>query len=327
MVIKGIIYKITNKVNGKVYIGQTIQSFKRRIKSHKSHLQSQKHHNELLQKAYNKYGWSAFEAEIIETCDVDKIDARERFWISEYKATDHSLGYNFESGGNVLKKHNPSTIKKFILSSRGENNKIKACHIEAIKRRIIAGDSLTDVANDFGVSKSCIYRIKNLQNWEYIAPELNEMLINTDTSRKIKHLTDEQKDECRSRIAQGEPPFTLSQEYGIPYKRFSEYFQNEIDDVCANLKASKETAIKMFFDNKPVKDILDKTGLSYPQYKKVTAGMIEERRKRNILYVGKQKAKGKTNSELAKELNVNRCTITVYIKEYNQKYANTVINH
>ena len=41
----------------------------------------------------------------------------------------------------------------------------------------------------------------------------------------------------------------------------------------------------------------------------------------------KAKAEGKTNYELAKELNVNRCTITVYIKEYNQKYANTVISH
>ena len=324
---KGIIYKITNKLNGKVYIGQTVQTFKRRIKSHKSHLQCQKHHNELLQKVYNKYGWEAFEAEIIETCDVKDIDERERFWISKYKATDHDFGYNFESGGNELKKHNLSTIKKFILSSRGENNKIQASDVETIKRRLIEGDSLTDVARDFAVSKSCIYRIKNLQNWEYIAPELNEILINTDTSRKINHLTDAQKNDCRRRIHQGEPPFTLAQEYNIPYRRFSKYFQKEIDDVNAILKTSKETAIKMFFENKPIKSILDKTGLSYPQYKRVTAGLINERRKRNVLYVGKQKAKGKTNSEIAKELNVNRCTITVYIKEYNQKYANTVINH
>ena len=47
----------------------------------------------------------------------------------------------------------------------------------------------------------------------------------------------------------------------------------------------------------------------------------------NVLYVGEQKAQGKTNGEIAEVLNVNRCTITVYIKEYNQKYANTVINH
>jgi group I intron endonuclease len=324
---KGIIYKITNKLNGKVYIGQTIQSFKRRIRSHKSHLQSQKHHNELLQKAYNKYGWDAFEADVIEVCDVDDIDARERFWIDRYNATDHDFGYNFETGGNKLKKHSPSTIRKFILSSRGENNKIQANDVETIKRRLIAGDSLTGIAKDFAVSKSCIYRIKKLQNWEYIAPELNDLLINTDTSRKIKHLTDMQKDDCRNRICQGEPPFALAQEYGIPYRRFSKYFQKEINSVSTSIKASKETAIKMFFENEPIKYILDKTGLSYSQYKRATNGLVDERRKRNVLYVGKQKANGKTNSEIAKELNVNRCTITVYIKEYNQKYANTVINH
>lgn len=324
---KGIIYKITNKNNGKVYIGQTIQAFKRRIKSHRSHLQNQTHHNELLQKAYNKYGWDAFEAEIIETCDVDEIDAKERFWISQYKATDRAHGYNFESGGNVLKKHNPSTIQKFILSSRGENNKIQAADVETIKRRLIAGDTFTDIAKDFNVSKSCIYRIKNLQNWGYIAPELNEQLINTDTSRKIKHLTKTEKADCRRRILQGESPFTLSQRYNIPYRRFSQFFQKEIADTNAAIKTAKETAIKMFFDNIPIKEILDKTGLSYSQYKKATSGLLEERRKRNVLYVGEQKAQGKTNGEIAEVLNVNRCTITVYIKEYNQKYANTVINH
>jgi predicted transcriptional regulator len=63
------------------------------------------------------------------------------------------------------------------------------------------------------------------------------------------------------------------------------------------------------------------------EYLKWVDFLREERRKRNVLYVGNQKANGKTNSEIAQELNVNRCTITVYIKEYNQKYANTVINH
>lgn len=324
---KGIIYKITNTINGKVYIGQTIQSFKRRIKSHKSHLQSHKHHNELLQRAYDKYGWDVFEVEIIEKCDSENLDERERFWIDKYDATNHELGYNFESGGNALKKHNASTIKKFILSSRGENNKINANDIPDIKRRLIDGESLANVANDFKVSISCIYRIKNLQNWEYIAPELNELLIATDTSRKIKKLTESEKSDCRRRIASGDHIFDLAKEYGIPYKRFSDYFREEIDAVNARFCKAKELALELFWKNKSINEIIEKTGLTYPQYKKVTAGLIVERRKRNVLYVGKSKAEGKTNYELAKELNVNRCTITVYIKEYNQKYANTVINH
>ena len=48
------IYKITNKINNKKYIGQSIH-VKERIAEHKNQLKNNTHHNQYLQNAYNKY--------------------------------------------------------------------------------------------------------------------------------------------------------------------------------------------------------------------------------------------------------------------------------
>ena len=189
-IVKGTIYKITNQKNGLVYIGQTVQTFKRRMRSHISHLQAGTHHNELLQRAYNKYGIDAFSFEIVETCDKDILDERERYWIKFYDSTNRSRGYNFESGGSVLKKHSPETIQKFIYSSRGENNKLTKEQVVEIKKSIINGSSFKEISERYGVTNSCVYQIKNLGNWQYVAPELNEKLIATDTSRHVPHMSE-----------------------------------------------------------------------------------------------------------------------------------------
>lgn len=326
MIKKGTIYKITNKNNGLVYIGQTVQELKRRWRSHKSHLMSHTHHNELLQRVYDKHGFDVFSIELLEECNVKDIDERERYWISYYDSTNHEKGYNFESGGNELKKHSPDTIKKFILHSRGENNKLSPENVIDIKKKIINGYSISSIAKEFHVTIHCIYRIKHLDNWAYIAPELNDDVVHTDTSRKVKRLSDSDFEKCRERILNGDYPYDLSKEYGIDYRRFISMFDDEIRSVKAETKKAKELARDLFFKNYSVDEIIKKTGLTYPQYKRVIRGMEDVRKERNIKYVAKAKAEGKTNYAIAEELHVNRCTISVYIKEYNQKYANTVVN-
>ena len=67
------IYKIKNKVNGKVYIGQSIRIEKRWI-DHKKTLRSNSHRNIYLQNAWNKYGEENFIHEIIEECDISELN-------------------------------------------------------------------------------------------------------------------------------------------------------------------------------------------------------------------------------------------------------------
>lgn len=91
----GIIYKIVNKINNKVYIGQTIRTLEERWKSHFYETVNQKL-NTKLGKAIRKYGFESFSIEIIES--TEELDSRERYWIDFYQSFGKN-GYNIKIGG------------------------------------------------------------------------------------------------------------------------------------------------------------------------------------------------------------------------------------
>lgn len=93
------IYKITNKINGKVYIGQS-RDIKNRIRVHKYDFQKNKHHNPHFQKSWNKYGKDNFKFEIIEECEENELNKNEQYWINFYNSFDSNLGYNLTNGGD-----------------------------------------------------------------------------------------------------------------------------------------------------------------------------------------------------------------------------------
>lgn len=90
------IYKITNKINGKSYIGQS-NNIIRRISEHKSESYRQHEINKVLYKAIKKYGIQNFDFDIIEECYVDELDDRERYWIDYFDC--YKNGYNCTLGG------------------------------------------------------------------------------------------------------------------------------------------------------------------------------------------------------------------------------------
>lgn len=94
----GTIYKIENKINHKVYIGQTIMDVKDRWYRHCEINKSNPNEgNMLIKKAILKYGKDNFEVSIIEKVPKEKLNEREMYWISYYNSN-HD-GYNIESGG------------------------------------------------------------------------------------------------------------------------------------------------------------------------------------------------------------------------------------
>jgi group I intron endonuclease len=93
-----LIYKITNTLNGKVYIGLTTTSLAERFRDHKSRARTGA--DSLLCRAMRKYGVDVFTAEVLTTVETreDLVKAEQRF-IAEYGAMDRSQGYNMTAGG------------------------------------------------------------------------------------------------------------------------------------------------------------------------------------------------------------------------------------
>lgn len=82
------IYKITNLINGKVYIGQSIDII-RRWRSHRTSYQTE---DKVLYRAMRKYGLENFSFEVIEECDREMLSERELYWIKKYDS--YNNGYN-----------------------------------------------------------------------------------------------------------------------------------------------------------------------------------------------------------------------------------------
>lgn len=116
-----IIYKITNKINNKIYIGQTIRTLEERVKEHK------RKKNCSLYKAFNKYGIENFDFEIIEKCNsTEEMNEKEIYWIKYYDCL-MPKGYNLCEGGGQTNGYTHKEESKIKMSKNrgryyGENN-------------------------------------------------------------------------------------------------------------------------------------------------------------------------------------------------------------
>jgi group I intron endonuclease len=143
----GFIYKITNKINNKIYIGQTRLSLEERWKAHIK--KAQQYPNRYLYDAMNHYGYENFIIEKIEECLNDELDLREQYWISFYNSTDPDIGYNLTNGGGggntwSLNQH------KDITSEKIRKAQLKDNYIPITKESL-----LEDIENKITLEKMC----------------------------------------------------------------------------------------------------------------------------------------------------------------------------
>lgn len=103
------IYKITNNVNDKVYIGQTSRSIPDRWKAHK-HMALKTECQFPLYRAIRKHGIEQFNIEVIEECDTERLNERETFWIAFFDA--YKSGYNATLGGSGMKRIDEAKVKE-----------------------------------------------------------------------------------------------------------------------------------------------------------------------------------------------------------------------
>lgn len=94
----GFIYKITNKVNGKIYIGKTLKTIEGRWKDHVEDYQRPRFEKRPLYSAMKKYGVENFSVEEVEECSSEILSEREIYWIDFYDS--FRSGYNATKGGD-----------------------------------------------------------------------------------------------------------------------------------------------------------------------------------------------------------------------------------
>ena len=104
------IYKITNSINGKIYIGQS-WNIEQRFKNHRNNTK-----NQHLKNAIKKYGLNNFEFCVLKEIDLDmltqrKMDLYENIYIQTYDSSNNKKGYNKKSGGSNGKPTEETKIK------------------------------------------------------------------------------------------------------------------------------------------------------------------------------------------------------------------------
>lgn len=153
------IYKLQNKINGKIYIGQTCQRPEERWNDHRRHGGQL---NTPISKAIGKYGWDNFEKSIIDTASTQKeADEKEIYWINLYKCNiivnGKDYGYNVALGGSGNTRISQEERNK-VLELWNNNYNITQIANELKRDR----HGIADIISGYGISNEEIKRRKFL---------------------------------------------------------------------------------------------------------------------------------------------------------------------
>lgn len=109
------IYIILNTKNGKIYIGQAEDIHARQVE-HKRDLKKNRHHNQHLQHAWNKYGEKAFQFKTLERCSITELDSREQHYLDVYipKGICYNIAVDATAPMRGL-KHSPESLLKMSI--------------------------------------------------------------------------------------------------------------------------------------------------------------------------------------------------------------------
>lgn len=192
------IYKITNKVNSKAYIGQS-QDIERRWTKHRRELNNNSHVNKHLQSAYNKYGADSFVWEIEEECEESLLDDREIFYIEKYDSFNN--GYNQTIGGSGTRgyKLSEETKQKLSEARKGEKHPMYGKHHSEETRKKISEANKNP-------SEEIRKRKSEARKGKHLSEEHRRKLIE---SRKGKH----HSKETRKKMSEARKGITLSGEH------------------------------------------------------------------------------------------------------------------
>ena len=171
----GLIYKIQHKENKKIYIGQTSVSLKYRLQKHREAAKTGTSH---FYKAIRKYGWEAFEIQIVEdNISLELINEREKYWIAYYDS--YKNGYNSTIGGEGARLTTDEEIINLWHQGKTITDITSVLHSNK--------DTIRSVLHDYGVTSEDIkYRSKEWLRRDYDSEEVLKLWNEGKTTREIR---------------------------------------------------------------------------------------------------------------------------------------------
>lgn len=213
------IYKIINKINGKFYIGSTI-NVKTRWTAHKSKLNRNKHGNDYLQNSWNKYGEENFIFKLIrEVENKNNLIKIEQFYLDMLKPTDRKIGYNVcKIAGNTMlgrkhtqktiekfkgRKHTQETKKKMSENMKGNTNSLGYKHTEKWKKN--KSKNMKGNTNSLGreLSEETKKRISLANKGKKRSEETKKKISQSKMGKKLSEETKKKMSESRKGVKRG----------------------------------------------------------------------------------------------------------------------------
>lgn len=293
---KGYIYKITNKVNGKSYIGQTRYTVEFRWRQHQHKKDNTYFHNALY-----KYGIENFTVETLEECNVEDLDSKEIFYIAKYDTFKN--GYNLTIGGDG---------RRCITSDN---------QYEEIKELYLSGFSSNKIATLYKVSKATIIKILkslsvkirsnhlNINNQEFL-----ELVADYKLGYSLKELA--KRYDCSS---SGLKEFFLKK--GVDLRDKYNILNNEedinalINDYVDNTLKITDLERKYHCSKATIKKILSIHGIN----QKGKGGKFKMTDSECLKAIGLFNS-GVKVSVIAKQFKVDKCTIYSMFRRYHVNY-------
>lgn len=230
------IYKITNLINNKIYIGKDTTSDPNYFGS-----------GLLINRAKQKYGLSKFIKEIIdETNDYNELSVKEISWINFYKSNDRSIGYNISSGGDggdTLSNHPDLELIREKISN---NSKTKGKTYEEV----------------FGIENAKIYKDKlSKSNKRILLGKTFDELYGVDDSKRIKEIIslNSKKSWTNERKQKHSENSKLNIHKSLLSEKSIENNRKYLEERWNKWKYDEESLIKKMISDNSINDLIEYT--------------------------------------------------------------------
>jgi len=230
------IYKITNLINNKIYIGKDTTSDPNYFGS-----------GLLINRAKQKYGLSKFIKEIIdETNDYNELSVKEIYWINFYKSNDRSIGYNISSGGDGRDTLSNHPDLELIREKISNNSKTKGKTYEEV----------------FGIENAKIYKDKlSKSNKRILLGKTFDELYGVDDSKRIKEIIslNSKKSWTNERKQKHSENSKLNIHKSLLSEKSIENNRKYLEERWNKWKYDEESLIKKMISDNSINDLIEYT--------------------------------------------------------------------